>query len=91
MPAVRTLALAATTAALLGAASPAAHAGCADDYLASGHRYVLPRQETVSVAGGVVTIDTNAAPGDAFEVVGFANGVVTNESGDVVTFVNCVA
>jgi hypothetical protein len=92
---LRTLAVTgfATLAALATAvgAAPAAHAdGCVDDYLASGSEYVLPQQQSVSVSGGVVTVNTNQIVPDATSYAGFGAVVVLNESGKVLTLVDCV-
>jgi hypothetical protein len=88
----RTLALAVLAVSATLAAIPAAHAGCADDYLADGHAYLGPDVEKpVTVAGGVVTIDTNAVTADANNVAAFGTVVAFNEAGNAVTLVNCVA
>ncbi len=81
------LALGLSIAAL---ATPSAHAGCVEDYLGSDSYYIAPRQDTVAVSGGVVTVNTNNAVGDANEVANFGVLVVTNEAGEVVALVDCV-
>jgi hypothetical protein len=93
---LRTLVLtgAATLAALATAVgtAPAAHAGCVDDYLAGGHSYVGPAiTNPVSVGGGVVSVDTNAALADANNTAFFARVVAKNETGNAGDLVNCIA
>lgn len=92
---IRTLGVtgAATLAALATAVgtAPAAHAdGCVDDYLANGSYYVLPKEQSVTVSGGVVTVNTNQVVPDATNFAGFGTVVVLNESGKVLTLVDCV-
>jgi hypothetical protein len=58
--------------------------------LASGSEYVLPRQQSVSVSGGVVTVNTNQIVPDATSYAGFGAVVVLDESGKVLTLVDCV-
>jgi hypothetical protein len=95
MRVIRTLAVTgtATLAALATAvgAAPAAHAdGCVDDYLGSPSYYVLPRAQSVSVTGGVVTVNTNQVVPDATAFAGFGAGVALHESGKVLVLVDCV-
>lgn len=79
-----------TVAAALAAVAPPAHAGCADDYLAHPHQYAFTGPESVSVSGGVVTVDTNQVVPDAAHLAGVGVAIGTIEAGYVVTFADCV-
>jgi hypothetical protein len=86
-----TAAVLAATGVATVATAPAAHAGCVDDYLASGSYYVAPDIQSVDVSGGVVTLDTNQVVPDVKRVTLFAKAVESNETGKIVTLATCVA